>query len=79
MWLLCNKLFGWHYVEYRDSACTFVARVIQIPNGHLRMKCGSCRSHYNAILNKDGTFIGKTGRWIPLTWNQLEIKELTTK
>ena len=36
-WRLKNKLFGWHYVEYRDTATNFVARARVEPNGKMRM------------------------------------------
>ncbi len=68
MWLIFNKFFGWHYIEYRDSADSFVARVHKIPNGEWRMKAGLGAAHYNANLKMDGTFVGRSGNWIPLTW-----------
>lgn len=68
MWKIFNKVFGWHYVEYRDTATVFVARVIKTPNGKLRMTCDWARNHYNAILAAEGKFEGRNGSWIPLTW-----------
>lgn len=78
MWMILNKFLGFQYIEYRDSACSFIARVYIIPNGELRMKGGWCRGHYDANLKKDGTFIGENmrgARWIPLTWKKESTKE----
>ena len=66
--MILNKLFGWDYVEYKDSCTRFIARVKRIPNGELRMFAGGCRGHYSANLNPDGTFHNKGGKWTPLTW-----------
>ena len=69
MWTIFNKLFGWHYVEYRDSVATFVARVYMTPSGSVRMKGGFCRGHYDANLISGGEFCGRGGRWTALTWD----------
>ena len=68
MWIFLNKFLGWQYIEYRDSATSFVARVYKTPNGEWRMKGGCDRGHYDANLKMDGTFNGRGGSWIPLTW-----------
>ena len=68
MWLIFNKMFNWQYIEYRDSATSFTARIHKLPNGQIRMKGGYCRGHYDANLNDNGTFIGRGGVWIPLTF-----------
>ncbi len=71
MWIILNKLLGWHYIEYRDSATSFVAKVYKIPTGEWRMKGGWCGGHYDANLKMDGTFNGRGGSWIPLTWKAI--------
>lgn len=68
MWKLWHKIFGWQYVEYRDSATSFVARIQGMPNGRLRMICGLYSGHYNAFLKEDGTFDGASGEWRGLTF-----------
>lgn len=69
-WMYSHKVFGWHYIEYRDSCTTFIARVKKTPMGDLRMVCGSTGSHYDSNLNKDGSFVSRSGSWTPLTWTQ---------
>lgn len=68
MRLLLNAIFGWHYIEYRDSATSFVGRVKRLPNGKLRLV--TFIGVYDANLKHDGTFEGSFGRWTPLTWSQ---------
>jgi len=66
MWRLFNKLFGWHYVEYKDSLTTFVARVMETPNNKLRMV--TVYGIYDCFLEKEGKT--STGRsWEPITWD----------
>jgi hypothetical protein len=67
MWRLFNKLFGRHYVLYRDSATVAVHRVIRLKNNRLMMLCGF--SIYTAILEDGGKFKNKGGIWEPLTWD----------
>jgi len=68
-WQIKHKLLGWHFVFYRDSATSFVARVVKLPNGEILMKGGWCRSHYDAIIKEDLTLDDGIGRKvIPLTW-----------
>lgn len=66
MWQLFHKLFGCHYVEYRDSCTHFVARVKIAPNGKLRMV--TFTGVYDAFLAPNGGFEGTGGTWQPLTW-----------
>ena len=74
MWRIFNKIFGWHYIEYRDKQLITVARVYKLPTGVWRMKGpsfirGEYRySYYDINLKLDGTFAYGNGRWIPLTW-----------
>ena len=72
MWRLLHRLFGWHYVYYRDSATGFVARVQEAPNGRLQMTPGGTRSHYTAFMLPNGMFENNegTGTWKPLTWDE---------
>ena len=74
MWRIFNFLFGWQYVEYRDSCTTFVAKVIVCPNGRLRMV--TLMRIYDALLNEDGTFEDTGGRWVALTWTKEALSQL---
>ena len=68
MWRVFHTLFGWHYVEYRNSYTHFIARVATMPNGRKRMVTLS--GTHDALMNPDGTFDGTSGVWRPLTWVQ---------
>lgn len=68
MWRLFNRIFGWDYVQYTDTATTFVARVKTCPNGKQRMECDWTRNHYNDFLKEDGSFEGRNGSWKALTF-----------
>lgn len=74
MWMLWHKLFGWHYVEYRDLWISFVARVIPTPSGKVRMVTpfGS----YSANLLPNGQLEGTVGRWSALTFDDDELHSL---
>ena len=68
IWKLFNKLFGCHYVQYRDTVKTVVPRVAMTPNGEWRMACGFIRGHYNDFLMPGGKFRSTSGSWLPLTF-----------
>ena len=75
MWKLKNKLFGFHYVLYKDSCTQFIARVEKLPNGEIFMHGGFCRGHYSSLLGKDGKLIN--GRnYVPLTLTQEQINQI---
>lgn len=70
MWKIYNKLFGWNYINYTDSATSFVAKVYKLKNGQVRMIGGIARGHYNDNLTKNGHFLHRPySHWDALTWN----------
>ena len=68
MWQIFHKLFGWHYIEYRDSCTSFIGRVKAMPNGKLRLV--TFIGVYDAFLKPDGSFEGAHAAWTPLTWRE---------
>lgn len=68
MWKLKNWLFGWQYAVYQDSYTSFVFRVDILVNGKRRMSAPFCCSHYEDLMNSDGTFVNSGSCfWEPLT------------
>lgn len=67
MWKLWHRLFGWHYVEYRDTCTNFIARIKPMPNGKVRMV--TTTGVYDAFLLPDGRFEETSGRWSALTFD----------
>lgn len=72
LWQIGHYLFGWHYIEYRDSCTSFVARIKRCPNGLYRLTTAT--GVYDTFLNPDGTFMKSSGSWIPLTFKPGELQ-----
>lgn len=73
MWRLFHRLFGWHYILYKDSATKFIIRVKKSPNGTLYIR--DWTGIYCHVLEGNGKFVGKEAydpypHYTPLTFTE---------